>query len=74
MIGIRKEDKSKWEARVPLTPDDVRRLHEDSGVAFQVQSSPVRAIPNERFTAAGAAITERLDACPIVIGVKEVPK
>lgn len=26
MIGVRREDKNKWERRVPLTPDDVATL------------------------------------------------
>lgn len=26
VIGIRREDKNKWERRVPLTPDNVREL------------------------------------------------
>ncbi len=72
MIGIRREDKSKWEARVPLTPEDVRRLAAQ-GVHFQVQRSPIRVFADEAYAAAGAELVDGLDACPIVMGVKEIP-
>ncbi len=74
MIGIRHEDKSKWEARVPLVPDDIHRLHSEHGIDFVVQSSPTRVIPEDRFRQAGAKVSPGLAACPIIIGVKEVPK
>jgi saccharopine dehydrogenase (NAD+, L-lysine forming) len=74
MIGIRREDKSRWEARVPLVPDDLQRLIGAQGLAFTVQTSPIRAIPPQAFAAAGAAVADDLAGCPIVVGVKEIPK
>jgi hypothetical protein len=73
MIGIRREDKSKWEARAPLTPDDVRRLSADHGAQFQVQTSPIRRFRDDEYRAAGASIVDDLRDCPIVLGVKEIP-
>ncbi len=73
MIGIRHEDKSKWEGRVPLVPDDVKQLADEHGVEFQVQTSPTRAFDAQRYQAAGAAIADNLTACPIILGVKEIP-
>lgn len=73
MIGIRREDKSQWEARVPLVPADVRALIQEHGLAVQVQSSPVRRFPEAEYRAAGAAIVDDLRACPIILGVKEIP-
>lgn len=73
MIGIRHEDKSRWESRVPVVPDDVRALVRDHGVEFRVQRSPTRAFPDAEFAAAGATIANDLADCPIVMGVKEIP-
>ena len=41
LIGIRREDKSKWERRAPLIPDHVRGL-EREGVDVMVQPSDIR--------------------------------
>lgn len=73
MIGIRREDKSKWEGRVPLVPDDVLRLIDRDGLQFTVQSSPTRAFPDEAYQAAGARVTPDLVDCPLIMGVKEIP-
>jgi alpha-aminoadipic semialdehyde synthase len=73
MIGIRREDKSRWEARVPLVPEDIARLHREEGLKFQVQSSPIRAFPDDDYQAAGATVVENLRDCPIIVGVKEIP-
>ncbi|MBU0640902.1 MAG: hypothetical protein KKB50_18715 [Planctomycetes bacterium] len=73
MLGIRHEDKSTWEARVPLTPPDVQRLISTHGVEFCVQSSPARVFPDEQYAAAGAVVAADLAGCPIILGVKEIP-
>jgi hypothetical protein len=48
VVGIRREDKNRWERRVPLTPSHVRRLVDD-GVRVLVQSSPRRVVPDIEF-------------------------
>ena len=73
MIGIRHEDKSRWEARAPLVPDDVRRLIKDHGLQFQVQTSPTRAFSDDQYRAAGAAVANDLRDSRIILGVKEIP-
>jgi hypothetical protein len=73
MIGIRHEDKSVWEKRVPLTPEHVRMLTEEHGIRFQVQRSPTRTFDEAQYQSAGAEIVETLDECPVIIGVKEIP-
>ena len=72
MIGIRREDKNRWERRVPLTPEHVAELTRH-GVTVAVQPSPLRAFPDETFRRAGARIADDLSACPVVVGVKEIP-
>lgn len=72
-IGIRREDKSRWEARVPLVPSDVRQLTREHGIAFRVQSSSTRAFSDGQYAEAGAAVSNDVEACPIILGVKQVP-
>lgn len=72
-IGIRREDKSIWERRVPIIPQDARRLIVEHGVEVWVQPSEVRAFRDEEFAAVGARVEEDLSPCPVVIGVKEIP-
>ncbi|MEO1334975.1 MAG: hypothetical protein AAFV29_05005, partial [Myxococcota bacterium] len=72
-IGIRREDKSKWEARIPLVPTDMAALQRDHDLEFLVQPSDQRAYRAEEFTSAGIQVTEDLSACPVILGVKEIP-
>lgn len=71
-IGIRKEDKNRWEARAPLTPDQVGRLVA-KGMDVYVESSGIRAFSDREYEEAGATITDDLKRCPIIFGVKEIP-
>jgi len=71
-IGIRAEDKSRWERRVPLVPDDIRKLVQ-GGLQVVVESSPQRAITDAEFRAAGIEVSTSLADCPIVVGIKEIP-
>jgi alpha-aminoadipic semialdehyde synthase len=72
MIGIRREDKNRWERRAPLTPDHVAELVRH-GVTVAVEPSPVRVFPDDAYRAAGARILDDLSSCPVVVGVKEIP-
>ncbi len=71
-IGIRREDKSPWERRTPITPTAAQKLAEQ-GIQVFVQPSPTRAYRDDEFLAAGAVLQEDLTACPVVFGVKEIP-
>ena len=72
-IGIRREDKSKWEARTPLVPEDVSRYVKEHGIEIMVQKSPHRAFSEADYKAAGAVIVDDLAACPLIMGIKEIP-
>jgi alpha-aminoadipic semialdehyde synthase len=72
-IGIRREDKSRWERRVPVTPEDARKLKEEHGIEVWVQPSPIRVFSEEEFTQAGAIVQEDLSSCPVILAVKEMP-
>jgi len=72
VIGIRREDKNRWERRAPLTPDHVAELVR-MGLSVVVEPSPIRAFPDDAFRRAGAVVAADLSACPLVVGVKEIP-
>ena len=71
-IGIRREDKNKWERRVPLTPQAVARLVA-AGYDVVVQPSTVRIFDDEQYRQAGATVAEDLSGCGLVLAVKEIP-
>ena len=73
-IGIRREDKDPWEARVPLVPDDAARLTRTSSVELVLQPSAQRVFTAAEYERAGARFDEDLSACDIVLAVKEIPR
>ena len=71
-IGIRAEDKSEWERRTPLVPEDIAALRAD-GVTLVVQTSPQRAFKDEEFSRRGIPLQPDLTDCDVIIGLKEIP-
>jgi alpha-aminoadipic semialdehyde synthase len=71
IIGIRHEDKYELERRVPLVPDDVKKLT-DAGLDVVVQKCEKRIFKNEEYEAAGAVLTDDLKDADVIFGVKEV--
>jgi len=72
-IGIRLEDKSRWERRVPLTPEHMAELIRDEQLSFIVQPSPIRTYADEEYVARGAELNEDLGEAGVILAVKEVP-
>ncbi|MBD3168374.1 MAG: hypothetical protein GF307_02750 [candidate division Zixibacteria bacterium] len=73
-VGIRREDKNDFEARVPLTPDDMAAVIKETGAEFVVQPSDLRVLPDDLYKQAGAQIAEDISGCPLVLAVKEIPE
>jgi alpha-aminoadipic semialdehyde synthase len=73
IIGVRREDKNKWERRVPITPTQVAQLNRQHNIDFVVQPSPIRALANDAYATAGAAVQEDLSAAGVILAVKEIP-
>ncbi len=71
-FGVRSEDKSQWERRVPLVPQDAAALRQ-AGIEVVVQESARRAFTGEEFQAAGVPVQEDVDDCDVVVGIKEIP-
>jgi len=71
-IGIRIEDMYPWERRVPLTPEDARRLQAE-GLEIVVQGSAKRAYTDDEYHAAGIPVVDSVDDCSLIVGIKEIP-
>jgi saccharopine dehydrogenase (NAD+, L-lysine-forming) len=72
-IGIRREDKSIWERRVPLIPEHASELVDDHDITVIVQPSDIRVFHEEEYIAVGAEVREDLSDCDAIFAVKEVP-
>jgi len=72
-VGIRREDKNRFEARVPITPRDLKDLIEKTGARFIVQPSEIRVFSDEEYKKAGAEISEDISSCRLIFAVKEIP-
>ena len=59
LIGIRREDKNRWERRVPLAPADVAAL-QARGLRFVIQSSPNRIFADGDYAALGVEVAADL--------------
>ncbi len=73
IIGIRREDKNRWERRVPLIPEHVKEFKEKHGIETIIQPSQIRVYSEDEYTKAGAIVQEDLSNCPTVFAVKEIP-
>lgn len=73
VIAIRKETKSKWERRAPLTPDLVRHLVHDQGLTVLVQPSVRRVFHDKEYVRAGGTMATDLSEATVIFGVKEIP-
>ena len=73
IIGIRKEDKNRWERRTPLIPDHIKELTDKYSLKFMVQPSENRIFPDKAYARAGAALQNNLSSCEVILAVKEIP-
>ncbi|MDX2474320.1 MAG: hypothetical protein QNL91_11485 [Candidatus Krumholzibacteria bacterium] len=72
-IGIRREDKNKWERRVPLVPADMAKLKSEHGLDFVVQTSPIRVFTDADYQAVNIDVAADISGADIVVAVKEIP-
>ena len=73
IIGIRREDKNRWERRVPLIPEHIKELKEKYGIKTVIQPSNIRVYTNKEYIDSGALVKEDISDAPIVFAVKEIP-
>ncbi|MCP4545296.1 MAG: hypothetical protein GY835_02380 [bacterium] len=73
IIGIRREDKNRWERRVALTPAAIKRIMSSDEIEFAVQPSPIRVFKDDAYEAAGCDMNEYIDHADVIFAVKEIP-
>ncbi len=73
IIGIRREDKNKWERRVPLIPEHVKKLKEKNNIITIIQPSNLRIFKEDEYAKVGAIVQEDLSNCPTIFAIKEIP-
>jgi alpha-aminoadipic semialdehyde synthase len=73
IIGIRREDKNKWERRAPLIPTDAFELQSKLGVQVIAQPSSVRVCTDDEYRSAGIEIREDLAPASLIFAIKEIP-
>ncbi len=72
-IGIIKEEKIPQDARTPLTPLQCAEVNGKGDHKIVVQSSNVRCFSDSEFVHDGVQLTDTVEDCDILLGVKEVP-
>lgn len=73
-IGIIREGKKPLDRRVPLIPEQAKRVQEEfPDVKVVCQQSNIRCYTNEEYQLAGIDVVEDVSDCDILLGVKEVP-
>ena len=70
-MGLRREDKSVWERRTPLIPQDIKDIMASyPDIRFVCQPSKLRIYSDKEYKEAGADIHEDLSHCQLILGVK----
>lgn len=72
-LGIRREDKNRWERRTPLIPQHIKELNKKHGIGTIVQPSPIRIFSDEEYEQVGAKVQDDMISPPIVFAIKEIP-
>ena len=72
-LGMVRETKDPPDRRVPLNPEQCRRLLDHyPDLEITVQPSPLRCFADEEYSAQGITLDEDLSGCDVLMGVKEV--
>jgi len=73
-IGILREEKIPEDKRVPITPNQCKKLLQKyPSIELFIQSSRVRCFADNEYTSYGINIIDDISNCDILIGIKEVP-
>ncbi len=73
-FAIIKERKDPPDKRVVLTPEACKLLKNTfSQLELKVESSENRSFSDDQYRKVGLEITDHIDDCDVMLGVKEVP-
>ncbi|MDY0002908.1 MAG: hypothetical protein RBU30_16535 [Polyangia bacterium] len=73
VMGIRREDKNRWERRVPIIPGHLAEHLATGRLKAIVQPYPERVFTDDEFRRAGARVEEALGEADFLFAVKEIP-
>lgn len=73
ILGIRREDKNKWEKRVPIIPNHIKELKDKHTIHSIIQPSKIRTFKDEEYKKVGATVDENLTDANVIFAVKEIP-
>jgi alanine dehydrogenase len=73
-IGLIRERKSPPDVRVALSPKQCAEIKEKyPQIEIIVEPSPDRCFKNEDYEAAGITVSDDMQSCDVLLGIKEVP-
>jgi alanine dehydrogenase len=73
-FGIIKERKNPPDRRVVFSPEELNQLKSEFPTAeIEVESSDIRIFSDEQYANLGINVTNDLNSCDVLFGVKEVP-
>lgn len=73
-IGLIREGKVPADNRVALTPAQCKWIQKNSSeVRIVAQASPTRCFSDREYSMAGVEVSDQVDDCDILMGIKEVP-
>jgi saccharopine dehydrogenase (NAD+, L-lysine-forming) len=74
-IGLIRERKQPADSRVALTPTQAKELMEKyPEMEVWVEPSEDRIFTDEMYRAEGVRVSEAMEECDVLLGIKEVPK
>ena len=72
-IGILRETKTPADSRVPFSPAQCRQVEDEyPGIRIYVQPSPTRCFTDKEYSDERIELSEDLNHCDVLLGVKEV--
>jgi saccharopine dehydrogenase (NAD+, L-lysine forming) len=72
-VGLIRERKFPPDNRVALTPTQCKLIQKKFPFKIIVESSPDRCFTDGEYTRAGIEVTDDLNECSLLLGIKEVP-
>lgn len=72
-LGLIRECKSPFDARVALTPTQCAYITKNYPVDITIEPSPVRCFLQAEYEKAGISFSNDLQHCQLLLGIKEVP-
>ena len=73
-FGLIRERKNPPDRRVVLSPQNCRQLlNQFPGLEILVEPSPIRVFSDSEYEAEGITVSDKMEDCEVLLGVKEVP-